>query len=291
MTGIRLLALIALSCAARAVIADQGANGIAQSAPSPSPAVPAFELSIDREGLVSLTARGAALPDIAKALSTEINVPIHLSSLVARQRVTLKLSRVPLETLVAALAPQVYVDYEVRWDRQADDWVGVELTGYNEKEPRTPIESRAFMVLAGHTDEEEATGDTIAAAKGRADAAKLARDAPAEGPVLDVSVKDGLVSIRARRHVMAAPLLEMASRAGLGFETRGTLDENFIDLDIRDTPIDQLPGVIARPGFGVLMRRNLTSGGKRPVAVLLGSSATRVKPRPSPSPSTSQRVR
>ena len=260
---------------------------------TPSPETPSFHLAIGRDGLASLTAKNARVPDIAKTLSVEINVPIHLSSLLAKHTVTVSLDRVPLETLLAALAPQVYVDYEVRWDRQSDDWVAIEMTGYNEKEPRTPIEPRAFMVLAGHTDEAEATGEAIEGKRNRAEEAKLGKDAPSEGPVLDVAVRDGLVSIRARRHMMAAPLLEMASRAGLGFETRGALDEALIDLDIRDTPIDQLPGVIARPGFGVLMRRNLTSGGRRAVAVLLGAQATRVRPRPeaSPTPARVQRVR
>ena len=101
--------------------------------------------------------------------------------------------------------------------------------------------------------------------------------APREGPVLDVSVKDGLVSIRARKQMVTAILLDVASKAGMGFETRGQLDEAFIDLDVRGLPVDQLPATMARPNFAVLMRRNLTAASTRPVAVLLGSEATRVK--------------
>ena len=82
---------------------------------------------------------------------------------------------------------------------------------------------------------------------------------------------------RARKQMVTAILLDVASKAGMGFETRGQLDEAFIDLDVRGLPVDQLPATLARPNFGVLMRRNLTSGVSRPVAVLLGTEATKVK--------------
>ena len=100
---------------------------------------------------------------------------------------------------------------------------------------------------------------------------------PVRIPVLDVSVKDGLVSIRARRHMVTAILLDVASKAGIGFETRGQLDQEFIDVDVRGLPVDQLPATLARPNFGVLMRKNLAAGESRPVAVLLGTEATKVK--------------
>jgi hypothetical protein len=77
--------------------------------------------------------------------------------------------------------------------------------------------------------------------------------------------------------MVAAVFLDVASKAGMGFETRGRLDESFIDLDVRNLPVDQLPATVARPNFGVLMRRNLTAGESRPVAVLLGTDATRVR--------------
>ncbi len=49
------------------------------------------------------------------------------------------------------------------------------------------------------------------------------------------------------------------------------------NLDVRGLPVEQLPATVARPNFGVLMRRNLTTGVSRPVAVLLGTEATKVK--------------
>lgn len=248
------------------------------ASPSPSPAVPktpsaGFSLSLTPQRVVTFSAIGAKAGDVAQALSRELKIPVRVSPLVATRQVTLRLNRGSVEDLLNALAPQVYIDYELRWDRPHEDWVGVELTGYNEREPATPVEPKAFVVLAGSTDDEEATGETMARDQAASDEARLGKDPPREGPVLDVSVKDGLVSIRARRQMVAAVLLDVASKAGMGFETRGPIDQEFIDLDVRGLPVDQLPAVVARPGFAVLMRRNLTAGAVRPVAVLLGSEA------------------
>jgi hypothetical protein len=247
------------------------------AAPKASPDAPlAFTLTVTPERTVILTSEKAKAVDIAQSLEKALKLPVRMSPLVARQLVTLKLNRVPVEDLLRALAPQVYIDYEVRWERP-EDWVGVELTGFNEHEPATPVQPRAFMVIAGSTEDASATEETMAREQAKQDEEKLKRDPPVAGPVLDVSVKDGLVSIRARKQMVTAVLLDVASRAGLGFETRGQLDQDFIDLDVRGLSVDQLPATLARPNFGVLMRRNLTAGETRPVAVLLGTEATKVK--------------
>ncbi len=248
------------------------------AAPTPKAGGPAaFTLKVTAQRSVTFIAGNAKAVDIAVALEKELKVPVRMSPLVARQMITRKLERVPLEDLLLALAPQVYLDYEVRWDRPAEDWVGIELTGFNEREPSTPVEPRAFMVLAGSTDDEGVTEETLSRDQAVKDEETLRKDPPKEGPVLDISVKDGLVSIRARKQMVTAILLDVASKAGMGFETRGQLDEAFIDLDVRGLPVEQLPAVVARPNFGVLMRRNVTTGVSRPVAVLLGTEATRVR--------------
>lgn len=251
-------------------------------APSASPsatadAPAAFTLKLTPQRLVTLNAEKAKAADIGQSLEKELKVPVRMSPLVARQLITLKLDRVPVENLLHALAPQIYLDYEVRWDRPQEDWVAIELTGFNEREPNTPVEQRAFMVLAGNTEDETVTEETLAQEQALKDEEKLKKDPPKEGPVLDVSVKDGLVSIRARKQMVTAILLDVASKAGMGFETRGQLDEAVVDLDVRGLPVDQLPAAVARPNFGVLMRRNVTAGVSRPVAVLLGTEATKVK--------------
>lgn len=246
--------------------------------PAPSPAgAAAFTLTVTPQRLVTMAAEKAKAADIALGLEKQLKVAVRMSPLVARQVVTRKVDRVPIEDLLLALAPQVYVDYEVRWDRPQEDWVAIELTGFNEREPDTPVEQKAFLVLAGSTEDETVTEETMARDQSVKDEEKLGKDPPKEGPVLDVSVKDGLVSIRARRQMVTAILLDVASKAGMGFETRGQLDEALIDLDVRGLPVEQLPATLARPNFGVLMRRYLTAGVSRPVAVLLGPEATRVK--------------
>lgn len=125
-------------------------------APAASPAdkkhaPPAFTLSITPQHVVTFVARDARAADIALALSKELKVPVRMSPLVAKQLITRNLNRVPLEDLLHALAPQSYIDYEIRWDRPQEDWVGIELTGFNEREPDTPVEQKAFMVFAGST--------------------------------------------------------------------------------------------------------------------------------------------
>ena len=274
------LLVVSLVAPAGTVIASPQAVGAGTKQPPPtttSPAGPAtFTLTVTPQRLVTLSAEKAKASDIGLSLEKELKVPVRMSALVARQLITLKVSRVPVEDLLHALAPQIYVDYEVRWDRP-EEWVAIELTGFNEREPNTPVEQKAFMVLAGNTEDETVTEETMARDQALKDEEKLKKDPPSEGPVLDVSVKDGLVSIRARKQMVTAVLLDVASKAGMGFETRGQLDEAFVDLDVRSLPVEQLPATVARPNFGVLMRRNLTAGVSRPVAVLLGTEATKVK--------------
>ena len=248
-----------------------------RSTPTPKPTPPAFSLKVTPQRAATLTAKEAKAADIGASLAKELGVPVRMSPLVARRAVTLKFTAAPVENLFLALAPQVYIDYEVRWDQSQEDWVGVELTGFNEREPRTPVEQKAFLVLAGSTEDESVTEETMAREQAERDDENLKKDPPREGPVLDVSVKNGLVSVRARRQMVTAILLDVASKAGLGFETRGELDQALIDLDVRDLPVEQVPAVVARPGVALLMRRNLTTGGTRPVAMLLGSEATRFK--------------
>ncbi len=250
-------------------------TGVATPTPKPTP--PAFTLRVTPQRVATLTAKEAKAADIGASLAKELGVPVRMSPLVARRAVTLKLAQVPIENLFLALAPQVYIDYEVRWDQAQEDWVGVELTGFNEREPATPIEQKAFLVLAGSTEDESVTEESMAKEQAGRDEENLKKDPPREGPVLDVSVKNGLVSVRARRQMVTAILLDVASKAGLGFETRGELDQALIDLDVRGLPVEQIPAVVARPGVALLMRRNLTTGGTRPVAMLLGSEATRFK--------------
>ena len=246
----------------------------ASPAPSATPAT--FTLKVTPAGVTTLNAKQAKAADIAAGLAKEIGVRVRMSPLVSRQQITLKLTEAPIETFLLALAPQVYVDYEIRWGSPQEDWVGVELTGLNEREPATPIEQKAFLVLAGSTEDEAVTEESIGKKQAELDEAKLKKDPPKEGPVLDISVKKGLVSVRARRQMVTAILLDVASKAGLGFETRGELDTTLIDLDVRDIPVDQIPAAVARPGVALLMRRNLTSGSTRPVAMLLGSEASKV---------------
>lgn len=247
------------------------------AAPTPKPTPPAFTLKVTPQRVATLTAKEAKAADIGASLAKELGVPVRMSPLVARQFITSKLSQVPIENLLLSLAPQVYMDYEVRWDQAQEDWVGIELTGFNEREPRTPVEQKDFLVLAGSTEDESVTEETIAKDQADRDEEKLRKEPAKEGPVLDVSVKNGLVSVRARRQMVTAILLDIASKAGLGFETRGELDQALIDLDVRGLPVEQIPAVVARPGIALLMRRNVTTGGNRPVAMLLGSEATRLK--------------
>ena len=250
---------------------------VPKAAPSaPTPGVE-FTLKVTPEHVVTFKGKAVPAEAVVKDLAKQMDIPVKASALVARQKVTLSFDKAPIETFLLALAPQVYIDYEIRWDRPQEDWIGIELTGFNEREPVTPVQPRAFMVFAGSTDDEDVTQETIAADQTAKDEAKLKKDPPKEGPVLDVTAKNGLVSIRARKMMATAILLDVASKSGLGFETRGELDDAIIDLDVRDMPVEQIPAAVGRPGVGLLMRRNLTTGGVRAVAVLLGSKATRIK--------------
>lgn len=251
------------------------ASSQAATAP-PAPAAvapPSFVLKIvgGLHGTVEIKAAQIEAKSIIDRLKAEVKVPIHATALVARHKVDLSLKGASLSQVLTALAPVALADIEVSGNRESDVWKAIHLLGYNEKEPVRAIEQVGFLVAAGITDDESVTAEDMQA-KADTEAAKGLEGEPkdAEKPMLAVAVKDGRVSVRARRQNLAVLLNEVATRGAIAFDIRGNVDMNPIDIELRDTPLVDLPLALGRAGVRLVLRRNLATGEEVAQGIRLG---------------------
>ena len=182
----------------------------------------------------------------------------------------------PLTRLLSLLAPVVLADLEFNGNPEEIVWKAIHLFGYNEKEPPRALQQVGVLVAAGVTDEESVTAEDIEAMAEKESAKGLdGEPKDPEKPMLAVVVKDGQVSIRARRQNLAALLNEVATRASLPFDIRGQVDPVPVDIEIRDLRLIDLPVALGRPGVRLIVRRNLVTGEEVVQGILLGDPGAR----------------
>jgi hypothetical protein len=104
---------------------------------------------------VALRAREARVADIAKDLETKLRARIDVGPALAREVVTVDLASSPLETVLQAIAPRVFVDYEVRQDARPLP-LAIHLLSPTDIEPKANVAERGVshgLVISGHTEE------------------------------------------------------------------------------------------------------------------------------------------
>jgi hypothetical protein len=98
--------------------AQSGMDTPAPSKPAEQPAravKPSFTLRVTTDGIIglSLKSEDVKLSEIAAELSRKLKIPVVLSTIMQKQRVTTNFSDLVLEPALQMLAPQVYIDYEI----------------------------------------------------------------------------------------------------------------------------------------------------------------------------------
>jgi hypothetical protein len=104
---------------------------------------------------VALRAREARVADIAKDLATQLRARIDVGPGLAREVVTVDLPSSPLEAVLQAIAPRVFVDYEVRQDARPLP-LAILLLSPTDPEPKANVVQRGAsqgLVISGHTEE------------------------------------------------------------------------------------------------------------------------------------------
>jgi hypothetical protein len=208
----------------------------------------------------TVKARESPLTEIAAELSKLTKVPVTLSPLMARQKVSLDFAGLNLEATLRMLAPQGYVDY-VAGGEAGDEPkpLALYLLGANEKAPATTAAVRGnseAILIEGDTEE----GTDSEAQKKRVE----------EDP-LRVTWSNNQLSVRARKQPLSVVLYKIASEVGVPFEMRYESAE-LVDVEFQNYPLDQAFRSLS-PGVKFYYRVDLQTFQVQPLRLALMPSA------------------
>lgn len=204
----------------------------------------------------TIKAKETPLPEITQELSRLTKVPVTLSPLMARQKVTLDFGGLPLEAALRMLAPQVYIDYEAGGDGGNEPRpLALYLQGANEKAPPTTA------AVHGNSEAILIEGDTEEGTDSEAQ-----RKREEENP-LRVTWANNQLSVRARKQPLTVVLFKIANEVGVPFEMRYESSE-LVDIDFQNYTLDQAFRSLS-PGVRFYYRLDLQTYQVQPLRLAL----------------------
>ncbi|HEX8635000.1 MAG TPA: hypothetical protein VF703_12710 [Pyrinomonadaceae bacterium] len=248
--------------------AEQSAPAAKQT-PAPRPAAapaaaanaarPLWSVKVSKKNpiSISLSSKNGSLPEIAAEIGKRLKVPVILTPLMQKQRLTQEFDSLPLEGALRLLAPQVYVDYELSGDASGQPKpIGIYLQGMNEQPPAEAAvvkgDSEAILIEGNTEDGLEATN---------------VKDE--ERSPLRVTVEKNQLSVKARKQPLTAVLYEIASKVDIPFEMKYESTE-LVDVDFNNFTMEQAVRTLS-PNIRLYQRTNLTSYEVRPLRLVLVS--------------------
>ncbi|HZG54597.1 MAG TPA: hypothetical protein VEZ40_21015 [Pyrinomonadaceae bacterium] len=243
--------------------AEQSAPAPKQT-PAPRPAAapaakPLWSVKVSKKTpiSISLSSKNGSLPEIAAEIGKRLKVPVILTPLMQKQRLTQEFEALPLEGALRLLAPQVYVDYELSGDAGGQPKpIGIYLQGMNEQPPAEAAvvkgDSEAILIEGNTEDGLEATN---------------VRDE--DRSPLRVTVEKNQLSVKARKQPLTAVLYEIASKVDIPFEMKYESTE-LVDVDFNNFTMEQAVRTLS-PNIRLYQRTNLTSYEVRPLRLVLVS--------------------
>lgn len=193
------------------------------------PAAKSWSVRISKGAPYTFTvkAKESSLPEITAELSRLTKVPVTLSPLMAKQKVSLDFAGLNLEATLRMLAPQGYVDYVAGGEGGEEPKpLALYLQGANERPPSTTA------AVHGTTEAILIEGDTE---EGTDSEAQKKRE---EEDPLRVTWVNNQLSVRARKQPLSVVLFKIASEVGVPFEMRYETAE-LVDVDFQNYPLDQ----------------------------------------------------
>lgn len=225
-----------------------------------------WSLKVSRKAPASITlsAKNGRLSEIAAEIGKKLKVPVILTPLMQKQRVTQEIEGLPLEGALRLLAPQVYIDYELSGDAVASPKiVGIYLQGMNEQPPAE------YAVAKGDTEAMLIEGNTE-------DGLDVANDKDQEKQPVRVTVEKNQISVHARKQPLTAVLYEIASKVDIPFEMKYESTE-LVDVDFNNYTVEQAVRTIS-PNIRLYQRTNLTNYEVRPLRLVLVSPSNNQQP-------------
>ena len=154
------LAPLAQSASARAFqkAAAPAQKGSVAAADKPAQTKPAWSVKMSKAAPHTFTVKAteARLSDVVAEISRLAKVPVTLSPLMQKQRVTLDFGGLNLDAMLRMLAPQPVVDYEAGGDDPQPRPLAIYLQALNERPPAPSAEMRSnseAILIEGDTEE------------------------------------------------------------------------------------------------------------------------------------------
>lgn len=215
-----------------------------------------FKLKVAKGAVraINLKADKALVAEIAARLGKEFDVPVLLSPVMQKAKVTIDFVELPLETALRMIAPQPYVDYELSGDGSTLPKV-VAIYLYAVNEP-PPAES---AVVRGDSEAILISGDT----EEGTDAEKKDQ----EDKALSVKMERNQLTVHARKQPLTAVLSEIASKVDIPFEMKYDSNE-VVNIDVSNATMEQVVRTLS-PNIRLYQRTDLQTYETRPLRLVL----------------------
>lgn len=204
---------------------------------------------------IDLKANSALIAEIAAKLSKEFDIPVLLSPVMQKARVSIEFDGMPLEGAVRLIAPQPYADYEISGDGSTMAKI-VALYLYALNEP-PPSES---AVVRGDSEAILISGDTEEGTEGAAPKDEQEK-------ALSVKLDRNQISVHARKQPLTAVLYEIASKVDIPFEMKYDSSE-VVNVDLNNATMEQVVRTLS-PNIRLYQRTDLQTYETRPLRLVL----------------------
>jgi len=224
-------------------------------AEQPAKAVkPAFTLRVTNDQIIglSLKAEDAKLSEVAAELSKKLKIPVVVSTIMQKQRVTTNFSDLVLEPALQMLAPQVYIDYEIDSTPGTPARpLGIYFQGYNERPPADTAVVRGtsdVMVIEGNTEDVPEKKDE-------------------EEGELKVTYEKGELSVKSKKQPLVVVLYGIANELGIPLEVKNEV----LDLVTVNIQKSSVESVLSQLGSNIRLyvRADLQLQQRRPLRMVL----------------------
>jgi hypothetical protein len=231
-------------------------NAPNQSGQPHKDAKPPFTLSVTEDQIIGITlkAQDATVKEIAAELSKRLRIPIAVTSIIAKHRVTVNFSDLVLEPALQQLAPQVFIDYEI--DTAPDKTqrpVGIYLQGYNESPPAENA------VVKGNSDVIVVEGDTEDTGE--------ANDKDDKEQELKVKYEKGELSVIARSQPLVVVLYAIANELGIPLQVTDEIVDP-VTVNIQKASVESALQQLSQH-IRLYLRADLMTQERRPLRLVL----------------------
>ena len=217
---------------------------------------PPFTLSVTEDQIIGVTlkAQDAPVKEIAAELSKRLRIPIAVSPVIEKHRVTVNFSDLVLEPAMQQLAPQVFIDYEI--DMTAGKTprpLGIFLQGYNEPQPSDSAVVKAnsdVIIIEGDTED---TGENDA---------KDEKDQE-----LKVKFEKGELSVIAKKQPLVVVLYAIANELGVPLQVTEEIVDP-ISVNIQKASIESALQQLSQ-NIRLYLRADLMTQERRPLRIVL----------------------